>query len=134
MPAVLARHQLEDGARLPVPSNADYDAFIGPLHELFRNRPQSRAPLLLRKLQPHGAVSLRVVAPALAHLHEQEQVHLVLADIGDSFHTERLSIDGDCRRVEEDHDDEHDLPRAGLRDTAFDYAFLLKALGVVTAE
>src|SRR5271166_4614469 len=30
--AVLARHQLEDGARLPVPLDADHDAFIGPLH------------------------------------------------------------------------------------------------------
>src|SRR5665647_1137506 len=32
MAAMLARHQLEDGARLPVPLDADYDAFIGPLH------------------------------------------------------------------------------------------------------
>ena len=34
--------------------------------------------LLLRKLQPHLAVALRVVAPAFPHLHEQEQVHRLL--------------------------------------------------------
>ena len=28
----VARHQFEDGARLPVPLDAEHDAFIGPLH------------------------------------------------------------------------------------------------------
>src|SRR5690242_2815784 len=37
--------------------------------------------LLLRKLEAHGAVALRVLAPALAHLHKEEQVHLVLDDL-----------------------------------------------------
>ena len=32
MAAMLARHQLEDAARLPVPFHAEHDAFIGPLH------------------------------------------------------------------------------------------------------
>src|SRR5665647_594093 len=38
MAAMLARHQLDDGARLPVPLDADYDAFIGPLHQIVRTR------------------------------------------------------------------------------------------------
>ena len=32
MAAMLACHQLEDAAGLPVPLDADHDAFIGPLH------------------------------------------------------------------------------------------------------
>src|SRR5712691_6791970 len=36
------------------------------------------AALLLRKLQPHLAVTFRIVAPAPAHLHEEEQMHGVL--------------------------------------------------------
>ena len=32
MTPALARHQLENGARLPVPPHAQHDAFIGPLH------------------------------------------------------------------------------------------------------
>ena len=32
MAAVLARHQLDDGIRLPVALDAEHDAFIGPLH------------------------------------------------------------------------------------------------------
>jgi len=32
MAAVVTRHQLEDGARLPVPFDANHDAFIGPMH------------------------------------------------------------------------------------------------------
>src|SRR5262249_21299802 len=35
MAAVLARHQLEDGARLPVPPHAQHDAFITPLHRRY---------------------------------------------------------------------------------------------------
>ena len=38
MAAMLARHQLEDGIRLPVPFDAQHDAFIDPLHGLNRNR------------------------------------------------------------------------------------------------
>ncbi len=33
MAAVLARHQFKDSACLAVPLDADYDAFIGPLHD-----------------------------------------------------------------------------------------------------
>ena len=32
MPAVRARHQLEDGVGLPVTLAAEHDAFVGPLH------------------------------------------------------------------------------------------------------
>jgi hypothetical protein len=32
MTAVRARHEVEDGVRLPVPLDAQHDAFIGPLH------------------------------------------------------------------------------------------------------
>ena len=32
MAAVLARHQLEDDARLAVLARAEHDAFVGPLH------------------------------------------------------------------------------------------------------
>src|ERR1035438_6041463 len=50
-----------------------------------QNRGKSRAAdgLFLRKLQPHGPVARRVLAPAFAHLDEQEQVYLVLDDLGD---------------------------------------------------
>src|SRR5581483_2855635 len=34
--------------------------------------------LVLRKFQPHGAIALGILAPAFAHLDEQEQVHLGL--------------------------------------------------------
>ena len=37
---------------------------------------QRQASLPLRIIQPDFAVALRIVAPVLAHLHEQEQVHL----------------------------------------------------------
>src|SRR6187397_293513 len=37
---------------------------------------------LLGKLQTHLPVTLGVIAPAVAHLHEQEQVHLLLDDVG----------------------------------------------------
>src|SRR5215207_7507880 len=36
-----------------------------------------------RELQPHLAVALRIVAPVLAHLDEQEEVDLGLGDLGD---------------------------------------------------
>src|SRR6185312_5459790 len=32
---------------------------------------------LPRKLQPHLAIALGIVAPVFAHLHEQEQMHLL---------------------------------------------------------
>jgi hypothetical protein len=35
---MLARHQLEDGIRLPVTLDAQNDAVIGPLHDLNRIR------------------------------------------------------------------------------------------------
>src|SRR6476619_3965228 len=35
MPAVRARHQVEDGIRLPVPLRAQHDRVIGPLHLLY---------------------------------------------------------------------------------------------------
>src|ERR1700675_1948043 len=43
---------------------------------------ESMTPSILRKLQPHCTVSFRVLAPALAHLHEQEQMHLGFNDTG----------------------------------------------------
>src|SRR5581483_1567746 len=39
--------------------------------------------LVLRKFQPHGAIALGILAPAFAHLDEQEQVHLGLGRLGD---------------------------------------------------
>src|SRR5258705_1446152 len=47
--------------------------------------------LLLRELQPHLPITLRIVAPAFAHLHEQEQVHRLLDHLGDL--TPRLGTD-----------------------------------------
>ena len=50
-----------------------------------RRRDQAGQPSpcsLLGKLQPHLPIALRIVAPALAHLDEQEQVHLLLQDVG----------------------------------------------------
>src|SRR5205823_4467757 len=40
-------------------------------------------PSLLGKFDPHLAVALRIVAPALAHLDEQEQVNRLLDGGGD---------------------------------------------------
>src|SRR4051794_1025052 len=37
-----------------------------------------------RELQPHLAVTLRIVAPVLANLHEDEEVHGAFRDLGDS--------------------------------------------------
>src|SRR5882672_8106169 len=39
--------------------------------------------LLLRELQPHLPITLRVVAPAFAHLHEQKQVNRLLDHLSD---------------------------------------------------
>jgi len=36
---------------------------------------------LPRKLQPHLAIAFGIVAPVLAHLHEQEEVHFLLEDV-----------------------------------------------------
>src|SRR6476646_472266 len=44
MAAMRARHQLEDGARLPVPLDAEHNAFIGPLHG---TSPESALPTFL---------------------------------------------------------------------------------------
>src|SRR6476619_6470869 len=78
MPAVRARHQVEDGIRLPVPLRAQHDRVIGPLHYF-----TSASSSLLRKLQSHRAVAFRIVAPAFPHFDEQEQVHLSLGNLGD---------------------------------------------------
>src|SRR6476620_10116782 len=53
------------------------------------------APSLLWELQSHGAVAFRIVAPALPHFHEQEQVHLGFDNVG-NLHARRLAdrLDG----------------------------------------
>src|SRR5690606_18549347 len=38
---------------------------------------------LVGKFQTHLAVTLRVVAPVLPHLHEQEEMHLLFEHVGD---------------------------------------------------
>src|SRR6201999_1838930 len=43
----------------------------------------TEATLLLRKFDPHAAVALWIVGPPFAHLHEKEQVHLLLGKLGD---------------------------------------------------
>src|SRR5262249_45090628 len=99
MTAVRAGHQLEDGIALPVALHPEHDAFIGPLHRWLS--------LLLRKLEPHSTVPLGIVAPALAYLHEQEQVHGGFDHVGDL--APRLGadrLDGGSALAE------HDLPLA----------------------
>ena len=63
--------------RLAMPPDAEHDAFVGPFHAQSARSP-SAACSLSGKLEPHLAVALRIVAPALAHLHEQEEVHRLL--------------------------------------------------------
>src|SRR5579871_2592964 len=82
MPAVLARHQLQDGTRFSVALHAENDAFIAPLHPL--RLPLGSLPCLLpRKFEPDLPIAFRIIAPGLAHLHEQEQMHLLLDDVRD---------------------------------------------------
>src|SRR5262245_3505627 len=118
------RHQLEDGARLPVPAHAQHDSFIGPLHRVCSTPYYSTGILLLRELQPHLAVALRVVAPAFADLHKQKQVHRLLDHLGDlaaSLGADRL--DGLAALAE------HDLTLT----LSFDEDRLLDAYGTVLA-
>src|SRR5262245_21631590 len=67
------------------------------------NADHAAAPSLLRKLQPHSAVAFRIVAPALAHFHEQEQVHLGFDNVGNLF-ARRLAdrLDGLAALAEHD--------------------------------
>src|SRR5262245_45977162 len=51
MAAMLARHQLENGIRLPVTLGAEHDPFIGPLHGI---SPES---LPFSRLVTHGGVT-----------------------------------------------------------------------------
>ena len=72
-------------------------AFLAQRNDLFAGGS------FLRKLHPHRAVALRVVAPALAHLHEQEQMHLLLGHLGDLL--ARLGADRlDGRAALAEHD------------------------------
>src|SRR4029079_6465509 len=89
MAAVRAREQLGDGVSLAVPLHTKHDGIVGPLHyaailwESFKSTAiRGVRRLFLRKFQPHRAIALGVLAPALAHLHEQEQVHLGLGCLG----------------------------------------------------
>src|SRR6476646_10111559 len=82
MAAMLARHQFEDSAPLPVALDAKHDAFVGPLHRGSG----------LREFQSHLAVALGVVAPAFADLHEQEQMDRLLENLADF--AARLGADG----------------------------------------
>src|SRR3954471_7031378 len=82
MAAMLARHQFEDSTPLPVALDAKHDAFVGPLHR----------GLVLREFQSHLTIALGVVAPAFAHLHEQEQMDRLLENLADI--APRLGSDG----------------------------------------
>src|SRR5438093_13601398 len=44
---------------------------------------RSTASLVVRKFKPHPAIAFRVLAPMLAHLHEQKQMHWTLDHVGD---------------------------------------------------
>src|SRR5437763_11112691 len=58
---------------------------------------------LLRKLQPHAAVSFRIVAPPFAHLDKQEQVHLLPGQLGDFLARRRADrLDGRAAFAEHD--------------------------------
>src|SRR5207249_9474157 len=72
MAPVCARHQLEDYITLAVALAAEHDAFVGPLHRL-----------VIPKLKSHPTVAFRILAPTLAHLDEQKQVHRSLDHVGD---------------------------------------------------
>src|ERR1700730_16461164 len=89
-------------------------------------KPASRVPvpalLLFWKLEPNLAIAFRVVPPGFAHLDEQEQVHLLLGDVGDlapRFRTDRLDALPPLPQ--------HDLPLAH----ALDIDRLLDAHGAV---
>src|ERR1700722_10780346 len=106
MPAVFGRHQFENDARFAMPLDAEHDAIIGPLHGMYLIRLSSSAKAdhqvgaddavttacpgfavhdksLLRKVQSHLPVALRVVAPAFPHFDEQEEMDRLLDSGGD---------------------------------------------------
>src|SRR5215471_3103383 len=104
MAAVRARHQLEDGVRLPVLARAEHNAGVGPFHQMpasggreqrmangeWRSSPVSalfaiRHSLLavFRKLQSHLAEALGVVAPLFPHLDEQKEMYRLLDQLRD---------------------------------------------------
>src|SRR4051812_31690407 len=76
MAAMIARQQFDDGGGFAMPPNAEHDAFVGPFH-----RSDSTPDSTVGEFQPHLAIALRIVAPAFAHLDEQEQMHRRADDI-----------------------------------------------------
>src|SRR5690606_9612217 len=92
--AARTRHHLKNGAGFAVFPRAEDDSFVAPFHCSILNFPGHFATggnalrsairrALVRELQSHLAIALRVVAPVLANLHEQEQVHGLLEDFAD---------------------------------------------------
>src|ERR1044072_3465166 len=84
MAAMLTREQLGDRIRFAVPLDAKHNAFVGPLHRMDYLLPESAkitAELavitrsFLGEIEPHRSIAFGILAPALAPLHEQEQVH-----------------------------------------------------------
>src|SRR5262249_59602 len=63
MAPVLARHQLEDGARLPLPPRAQHNALIAPLHRL------NPKPIVMRELSRALQLSLSIHSPSTRKLH-----------------------------------------------------------------
>src|SRR5215831_14854727 len=73
MTSMLAGHQFENGIRLPMAARPEHDPFIAPLHRA----------LIPGEFQSHFAVAFRIVAPAFADFHEQEEVYRLLANFRD---------------------------------------------------
>ena len=73
MTAMLTRHQFKDGAGFPVPPRSKDNTFVSPFHG--RN-----VALSVREFKAHFAVTLRIIAPIVTNLDEEEQVHLLLKD------------------------------------------------------
>src|SRR4029079_2122859 len=69
--SVRSRHDLQNGARLPMAATAKHDALVGPSHEL-----------ILRHFKTHGAVALGILAPAFPDLHEQKEMHPRFGHVG----------------------------------------------------
>src|SRR6202011_3234340 len=103
MAAMALRHHLEDGVRLAVAAGAQDDAVVGPLHDQRFVPPRDSVPAgtcgpalgasIMGKLEPDLAIAFRIVAPVLAHFHEQHQVHFGfdgVRDLAARFAADRL--------------------------------------------
>src|SRR3546814_1839627 len=65
-------------------------------HERQKYRDQQAHALPPRKFQTHGAIAFRIVDPAFAHLHEQEQMNPALKHLLHLLRSEERRVGKEC--------------------------------------